>query len=80
MEGDKVLHNELYIMEPAKVVMLCTLLDVNSMSSASSLALISNNNEVLIVTDMIDVLTIYPCPGRLLPVMRFLISQYHSGN
>ena len=56
MEGDEVLHNELHIMEPAKVEMLCTLVDVNSLSSASSLALISNNNEVLTLTDTIDVL------------------------
>ena len=75
-----MLHNELHIMEPAKVVILCTLLNINSMSSASSLALISNNNEVLIITNMIDILTIYPHPGCLLPVMRFLISQYRSGN
>ena len=47
MEGDEVLHNEFHIMEPVKVEMLCTLVDVNSLSSASSLALISNNNEVL---------------------------------
>ena len=51
-----MLHNELHIMEPAKVEMLCTLVDVNSLSSASSLALISNNNEVLTLTDTIDVL------------------------
>ena len=30
--------------------------------------------------DTIDILTIYPHPGPLLPVMRFLISQPHSGN
>ena len=51
-----MLHNEFHIMEPAKVVMLCTLVDVDSLPSASSLALISNNNEVLTVTDTIDVL------------------------
>ena len=56
MEGDEVLHNELHIMEPAKVEMLCTLVDVNSLSSASSLTVISNNNEVSAVTDTIDVL------------------------
>ena len=58
MEGDEVLHNELHIVEPAKVEMLCTLVDVNSLSSASFLALTSNNNEVLSVTltDTIDVL------------------------
>ena len=56
MEGDEVLHNEFHITEPTKVEMLCTLVEVNSLSSASSLALISNNNEVSAVTDTIDVL------------------------
>ena len=56
MEGDEVLHNEFHITEPAKVEMLCTLVDVNSLSSASSLALVSNNNEALTLADTIDVL------------------------
>ena len=51
-----MLHNEFHIMEPVKVEMLCTLVDVNSLSIASSLTLISNNTEVLTVTDTIDVL------------------------
>ena len=51
-----MLHNEFHIMEPVKVEMLCTLVDINSLSSASSLALISNNNEVLTLTNAIDVL------------------------
>ena len=56
MEGNEVLHNKLHIIEPAKVVMLCTLLDVNSLTSTRSLALISNNNEVLTITNMINFL------------------------
>ena len=37
MEGDEVLRNEFHIIEPVKVEMLCTLVDVNSLSSALSL-------------------------------------------
>ena len=68
-----MLHNEFHIMEPVKVEMLCTLLDVNSLSSASSLALISNNNEVLTLTDTIGVLITLKSPPTYHEILNLTI-------
>ena len=73
MEGDEVLHNEFHITEPAKVEMLCTLVDVNSLSSTSSLALISNNNEVLTLTDTIGVLITLKLPPTYHEILNLTI-------
>ena len=80
MEGDEVLHNEFHIIEPVKVEMLCTLVDVNSLSSASSLALISNNNEVSAVTDTIDVLITPKSPLTCHEILNLTIPFRESNN